>query len=263
MGSIVVSTSYLQVSIDAMAPVPRHSSDDVLFAEASGWFARLHADDVTAEERRQFLLWCAQSADHARAWDEVQELFGDLHAPATTVHDRLKHCGEYPFTPDRMANTALPMSRRHRGKNLVCWAAVAVMIICLAVATLWGPSILQNLASDYRTGKGEQRQVTLADGSHIFLNTNSAISMNISDHQRRFTLLRGEAYFEIVADTGRPAVVISHRGETQVFGTAFNVAQQGEDTVVTVATGTVDVWHAAQWGNPIRVRGGQQVRYTP
>jgi len=122
------------------------------------------------------------------------------------------------------------------------------MIICLAVATLWGPSILQNLASDYRTGKVEQRQVTLADGSHIFLNTNSAISMNISDHQRRFTLLRGEAYFEIEADTGRPAVVISHRGETQLLGTAFNVAQQGEDTVVTVATGTVDVWHARHSG---------------
>jgi len=66
-----------------------------------------------------------------------------------------------------------------------------------------------------------------------------------------------------VADTDRPAVVISHRGETQVLGTAFNVAERGEDTVVTVATGTVDVWHAAQWGNPIRVRGGQQVHYTP
>lgn len=77
-------------NIDAIAPVPCHSSDDVLFAEASGWFARLHTDDVTAEERRKFLLWCAQSADHARAWHEVQELFGDLHAPATTVHGRLK-----------------------------------------------------------------------------------------------------------------------------------------------------------------------------
>ena len=32
---------------------------------------------------------------------------------------------------------------------------------------------------------------------------------------------------------------------------------------MTVATGTVDVWHAAQEGNPIRVRGSQQVRYTP
>jgi transmembrane sensor len=69
--------------------------------------------------------------------------------------------------------------------------------------------------------------------------------MNISDHQRRFTLLRGEAFFEIMADTDRSAVVISHRGETQVLGTAFNVAQRGGDTVVTVATGTVDVSHAA------------------
>jgi transmembrane sensor len=74
-----VSTAYFSVNIDTMAPVPHDSSDDVLFAEASGWFARLHADDVTAEERRQFLRWCAQSADHARAWDQVQELFGNLH----------------------------------------------------------------------------------------------------------------------------------------------------------------------------------------
>jgi transmembrane sensor len=132
------------------------------------------------------------------------------------------------------------MSCRHRGKNLVRWAAVAVMIICIAVATLWGPSIFQTLASDYHIGKGGQWQVTLADGSHIFLNTNSAISMNISAHQRRFTLLRGEAYFAIVADTGRPAVVISHRGETQVVGTAFNVAQRGEDTVDTTATQDIE-----------------------
>ena len=140
--SIAVSTACFPVNTDAMAPVPHHSSDDVLFAEASGWFARLYADDVTAEERCQFLLWCAQSPNHARAWDEVQELFGNLHTPATTVHDRLKQRSEYPFTPDRTANLALPMSRRHRGKNLVRWTAVAVMLIGLAVATLWGPSIL-------------------------------------------------------------------------------------------------------------------------
>jgi transmembrane sensor len=82
-----------------MASETPEPSDDVLFAEASFWFARLHADDVTPEDRRQFERWHRQSQAHAQAWREVQELFDALHAPASAIRDRLKRRGEHPFEP--------------------------------------------------------------------------------------------------------------------------------------------------------------------
>jgi transmembrane sensor len=245
-----------------MAHAPHDPIDDVLFAKASSWFARLHADDVTAEERRQFERWRTQSPTHARAWDEVRELFDDLHAPATAVRDRLKRCGEYPFAPARVANTASHSSRRHLGESLTRSAVVALMIVCVVMTALWAPGTYQNLASDYYTGKGEQQRITLADSSHVVLNTDSAIAVELSDDQRRLTLLRGEAFFEILPDPKRPAAVISHQGEIHVVGTGFSVAQRGEHTVVTVATGAVDVWHASRLADPIPVHAGQQVRYN-
>ncbi len=52
----------------------RDESEDRLFEQASAWFARLGADDVTERELRRFEQWLAQGPAHARAWQEVQTL---------------------------------------------------------------------------------------------------------------------------------------------------------------------------------------------
>jgi transmembrane sensor len=236
-------------------------SDDALFAEASSWFARLHADDVTAEDRRQFERWHRQSYAHARAWKEVLDLFDALHAPATAVHERLKHTREYPFVRSRAVAAASHSSPKGWKKRLSHWATAAVLVCCMAGTVLWGPSILQNLASDYHTGKGEQQQVMLADGSQVLLNTDTAIAIDLSDHQRRIAVLRGEAYFEIQAAPDRPAIVLAQQGEMRVVGTAFNVAQRGERTIMTVAKGSVEISHAAHPATPVSVQAGHQVSY--
>jgi transmembrane sensor len=242
--------------------VASETSDDTLFAEASGWFARLHADDVTDAERRQFEHWHQQSDAHAQAWREVQKLFDTLHAPAIAAHERLKEQSQYPFESPRAPTAASRPCPKVWRKRLSYWAAAAAFVWCMASAVLWGTSILQNLASDYHTGKGEQRQVALGDGSHIVLNTDTAIAVNFSAHQRRITILRGEAYFELQAAPERPAIVISRRGETRVVGTAFNVAQHGERTIVTVTKGVIEISHAAHPATPVLVHAGHRVSYN-
>jgi transmembrane sensor len=236
-------------------------SDDTLFVEASGWFARLHADDVTDAERRQFEHWHQQSGAHAQAWREVQKLFDTLHAPAIAVHERLKQQRQYPFESPRAPTAVSRPPPKVWRKRLSYWAATAAFVWCMASAVLWGTSILQNLASDYHTGKGEQRQVALGDGSQIVLNTDTAIAVDISDHQRRITILRGEAYFELQAAPERPVIVISQQGEARVIGTAFNMAQRGERTIVTVAEGVIEISHAADPATPVLVHAGHQVSY--
>lgn len=54
------------------------------------------------------------------------------------------------------------------------------------------PLGLPQLLADSRTATGERRQLQGSDGSHIQLNTASAIDLHYSAGQRRLQLLRGE-----------------------------------------------------------------------
>lgn len=73
------------VAVDTLMTEPAAPDRDDLFAEASGWYFRLQADDVTDAEREQFAHWLAQGAAQYEAWQEVQQLLGNLREPARRI----------------------------------------------------------------------------------------------------------------------------------------------------------------------------------
>src|SRR5690606_12231826 len=92
------------------------------------------------------------------------------------------------------------------------------------------------------TPKGGTYQVTLPDGTQVWLNAASALKYppRFSDTARVVTL-SGEAYFSVVRDTKRPFKVISMGQEVQVLGTEFNVAAYADEneTKTTLIEGAV------------------------
>lgn len=102
---------------------------------------------------------------------------------------------------------------------------------------------------DANTALGEQRQITLSDGSQITLNTNTRIQVQQRLRSREITLVQGEAIFE-VAHGENPISRFFERSFTvtagEVFirdiGTIFNVNKYSEtDVEVTVIQGKVEV----------------------
>jgi transmembrane sensor len=81
----------------------------------------------------------------------------------------------------------------------------------------------------------------LKDGSTVRLNTDTSLETSFSARQRRLTLHRGEAYFEVAHDPDRPFIVDAGNLEVRALGTAFNVYLEGETGVVTVTKGVVRV----------------------
>ena len=73
------------------------------------------------------------------------------------------------------------------------------------------PSI-GDLLADHRTGTGEQKRVTLADGSVVELNTRTSLSVHFTATQRRLDLIDGEACFSVASDTQRPFIVAAAKG---------------------------------------------------
>ena len=135
--------------------------------QAAAWVARLRSDSVTDEDYQQFALWLSANPEHTIAFDEMLDLWEDL---AVTRHMPI----ETPV-PDIAPNQN---RRRWLGGGL---AVAASVIFALILAPQLG--VDDNLLK-YQTDIGEQRVVDLADGSQLFLNTNTRLEVRLGDNQR-------------------------------------------------------------------------------
>lgn len=85
------------------------------------------------------------------------------------------------------------------------------------------------------TPKGGQYQVTLSDGTKVYLNAMTTLTYPKQFAQgERKVQLSGEAYFEVSHDIQHPFIVATNRQEVKVLGTVFNTqAYPDEQTVTT------------------------------
>ena len=92
-------------------------------------------------------------------------------------------------------------------------------------------------------------EVTLPDGSIIFLNRNTQVtySRNFGERERSVALT-GEAYFEVARDESKPFTVEAGKARVKVLGTTFNVRASDQDSPVEVfvRTGKVLVTGTAE-----------------
>jgi len=75
------------------------------------------------------------------------------------------------------------------------------------------------------TAKGHQYQLTLADGTKVWMNASSSLRypVSFSGQSLRKVYLEGEAYFEVAKNADVPFIVETEREEIKVLGTHFNV----------------------------------------
>ena len=94
------------------------------------------------------------------------------------------------------------------------------------------------------TPRGGTYQVTLPDGSKVWLNAASKISFPslFNGNERRISLA-GEAYFEVSPNKSRPFIVESTGQEIRVLGTHFNVNTYADEGTIktTLLEGSVRV----------------------
>jgi len=75
----------------------------------------------------------------------------------------------------------------------------------------------------------------------VYLNTDSQIRFDLSRHDRRIDLLRGEALFVVEHDANRPFIVSTGGASILAVGTQFNVRRRQGATDVAVVEGIVQV----------------------
>lgn len=91
---------------------------------------------------------------------------------------------------------------------------------------------------------GEQKQVTLPDGTIVTLNAGTTLRYPTNfSADTRLVEMRGEAFFKVKRNESKPFIVRTPNADVKVLGTSFNVKayQEDEQLAVSVKTGKVQV----------------------
>jgi transmembrane sensor len=209
--------------------------------EALAWFARLRNGRIDPAERSAFETWRSADPEHAEAYARAERLWKSQELSAALA---------------RFAEEAMrPPTRRRCHLRPRRWAAAATILLLVGWSLL-ASGIVHRWRADYTTLAGEQRHITLTDGSSLTLNTDSALALDFSEAERAVRLLSGEAYFEVAPDSARPFVVRAGAASIRVVGTRFSVSA-GDETTVKVESGVVAC--SSGRGESVEVRRGQQL----
>jgi len=116
-------------------------------------------------------------------------------------------------------------------------------------------AISTNLIS---TPRGGQYEVTLPDGTKVWLNAASTLKYpsSFTKNERRVEL-QGEAYFEVSKDKSRPFRVAANQQTVEVLGTHFNISAYSDESQVktTLLEGAVNVSNGM---SSLKLKPGQQ-----
>lgn len=115
------------------------------------------------------------------------------------------------------------------------WVAVIILPLLSALAVYFltsNPLSGENVT--ITAPKGEKANITLADGSLVWINSGSTLTYhNDFNRKKRELFLDGEAYFEVTKDPKRPFIVHTRDMDIEALGTAFNVRAYLEEKHVS------------------------------
>lgn len=107
------------------------------------------------------------------------------------------------------------------------------------------PIHMDKMTNTIETPCGGQYQVTLPDGTKVWLNAASRLKYPVSfvSLKERKVELNGEAYFEVIKDKNHPFIVKSVGQEVEVLGTHFNISSYTDEKYIktTLLEGSIRI----------------------
>ncbi|WP_414158469.1 FecR domain-containing protein [Pseudomonas sp. BNK-45] len=213
---------------------------------AIDWLVRVQSGLMSAAEQQALLHWRQASAEHEHAWQRVSRLPLMLQPGADLLADATA----------RRALQAAGADPQRRRQVLKCLLALGLL-----GGLSWqgaDSTLVRSALARYRTGIGERRRWALADGGSLWLNTASAVNLDLSAGQRSVQLIEGE----LALDTPPASASLQLQTPDAVLysrGAHLLVRHDRQGTQVTVLRGLVQI-SARQQPTPLALPAGWQTR---
>lgn len=213
--------------------------------QAAHWVRVLSKDD--SQQSAAFVEWIKASPLHVRelllaSWldEELNSIDPERRIDIRSLLERVRsNVSPIGIPAVAAAEPPEPAPAPQRGR-LFKFAAGLAFIVVLASAA-WVAHFVVGGRGTYVTRVGEQRVFELADGSVVFLNTQSKIQVRYSDSVRDIYLREGQALFQVRHNPSRPFRVHAAAAVIQAVGTQFDVRLYASHATVAVVEGAVQV----------------------
>lgn len=181
------------------------------------------AGEATLEEKEAIMHWIESNPDNKQIFLRERK-----HYNAILLH-----------VEDKQVQQSENKKQHFLRFGFARFLKVATMIvIAFGLGYLWhpketdGPIAMQTIS----VPAGQCVNVTLPDGSNIWLNAQTTIQYPVSfNRENRQVKLDGEAYFEVANDSKRPFIIHTKECSVEVLGTKFNIdAYSSRDKFETV-----------------------------
>lgn len=219
----------------------------MLRREAADWLARLHSGrDPDAE--RKFRRWRDGDPRRAAAFERVQRSY--------------QQAGLLRHSSAGASGLHRPRAQTPEWKPRPALAAAAVIALLVPVGFVLlrdaGRPFAGTDAVMLMTRVGEIKQVNLADGSKLTLDTATKVEVEIGRSRRGAYLRYGRARFQ-VAGASEPFVVDTPSSTVSTRQGIIDVEQIGQQSAVRVLAGAADVRTSEQRSSTVSLRVGESV----
>lgn len=219
--------------------------------EAAAWVWRLDDEDIEPKLRTEFEQWLRRDPRHRSAFKDLGGVWRSLDTLAEAKRD--EKVATF-VAAERRLRAEPQVKRRQRPARWLGIGMAASLLTAVGVLSWYHQGHESQTLS---TAVGQHRNVRLADGSVVDLNTNSIVETRFTSAERSVYLRKGEALFTVAKNPDRPFVVIAGHTRVRAIGTAFNVRMHDQGRVEVIVTeGRVEV---LQGGAPLSADSGVAV----
>ena len=232
-----------------MNNVTGFTNTDIIYQEAAEWILLIEDSPELSDKQIAALnVWVATSTVHrdcienmSNSWGEM-DLLSSVMLPKELVKSTfsgraissvfaffIAFISYISFQIKRLKSMFPPMTMVPVSLTIVAYIAYSLVSLPRGDETVLQTQVGQHL--DY----------TLEDGSTIWLNSNTKVTLAYTEHFRRIKLLQGEAHFEVAKDASRPFEVYSNDRLVRAVGTAFSVHKRKDSLEVLVTEGKVEL----------------------
>lgn len=223
---------------------------------AEDWAVRLGRPAVSPATLAAFEAWLSADPRNLADYEDVKRLLQETRGL------RSQFVGELNLIPPTPA-----VRRKRRASNGWTFGALAGVLAAsvlavVAVPTLWTRSVDPLAgATTYSTAIGEIRDVTLADGSVVTLDTATTLRVKIGGPVRRLSLDKGGAYFAVARDKVHPFQVALADRQVVVTGTHFATSLRDGRARVELLEGSVEIVQPRASTPSVLLAPGDRVSY--
>jgi ferric-dicitrate binding protein FerR (iron transport regulator) len=134
------------------------------------------------------------------------------------------------------------MEKKKIFKPYLKYIAAASILFLVGLGFLFKPSVANEKQLTFKTSD-VPKSIKLSDGSEIYLAANSLFQYpeKFEGDERKVSLLKGNAFFEVSKDKKHPFVIQSGQIKTRVLGTSFHIQLSKSKCEVIVVSGKVNV----------------------